>query len=398
MDRTKSPTRGYTIGIIIFAIVLIVLVGLLIYFLVFNKTTSSSGTSNGSVGATCATDSNCAAPLVCDATSKTCKRKQGDVCASNTDCVTGTACSNGKCLATYGGSCTTDSDCASPGACVGNGGTTCSTVLKVCKNGTSDCLMPGLTSSQVTCDTKNIPSVNNTTTCNVDGDCPTNSTCNTTTHTCQIPVCSLLPGMVCSSSNDCTSKEVCDTFVTPNPQCRVAPTYPCKQNSDCEQGASCVTIFAQICDYRPCKQNSDCFSDETCTNKKCIPSICNTNTDCTNVLGSTYSCVSDSNNKNRCVIDGNNCPSGCTNPSQACNGQICELDLGKPCGSNFDCASGICDQTLAAPVCIAKTCSTVADCSNPYPACKFAKCALCTGNSDCPSSAPTCDTVHGTCS
>jgi len=386
--------------------------------------TRRSGGSSGSVGSTCTSDANCAAPLVCDATAKTCRRKPGDVCTESSNCVTGTACSGGKCLGAYDAPCTQDNECASPGACVGNEGTTCSTVQKICKNGVNDCLMPGLTSSQVAC-TKVIGSAlpdktgacallscvagascignsgnqrcvfpDGSLACNADNECLDGATCNLATHRCEVPLCGLLTGMQCSVIEDCKLGNVCDIFLD-KPECRLSSGSVCSKDSECVKDATCKS---GKCTNRKCGKNGDCFSDEVCAFKQCVPKVCLVDSDCIDkyMLGAGWKCEHGTDvNVRTCVSSGYDCPNQCIANTQICNGKICTSPIGDGCGTDADCTSGVCDQ--ATSECIAKTCATTEDCTTQYPACNpQKKCVACFGNSSCPPARPNCQ-LDGTC-
>lgn len=304
------PKKDNTLLITIIAIliVLAILVGVAIWYFFFRN--RASGTGSG----TCTSSAQCTSPLICDTAVSKCKRKLGDNCGSDADCITGTVCSSGTCKLKYGEACNNNSECASPGTCVSG---KCSTAGVSC-SGVSGCTMPGLTSDQVKC---------------VTG------------------TCGLAPGQECKiGGTDCTSDEVCDIFITPKAQCRLKPTQTCTSNVECQERATCTS---GKCTRASCTKDPECYNTEFCAGKSCIPQNCTDDNECITTfgLGSGWKCVEGPGMQKFCVKNGDDCPNNCLQAEDSCAGKICQNSNGQICSSNIECASLFCNQSLGSPVC-----------------------------------------------
>lgn len=300
----EEKSTGKTILIIVLVVLALVVIGVGIWYFFLRRSTS---TTNG----TCNNDSNCTSPQVCDPASKTCRSDVGGSCTSNANCVADTSCVNNVCGGNYGSFCGKDADCATPGICSFG---KCTTSGNAC-NVSNTCVMPGITLPQVKC---------------FDGTCGLNA------------------GEPCTLNSNCTTDELCDTFASPV-QCRVTGGNPCSQGQ-CLVGATCVS---GECTYKICSRDSDCFAGTYCANKICIPSTCTDDIQCQVEygLGGNFNCVADGGGGLRCVSSGTECPDECVEDNVTCNGSICKNETGAPCGSSFECQTGICNQTLPSPVC-----------------------------------------------
>lgn len=315
----KNNGIGILVAIIIIGIILAVLVVVLIYYLVFRSSSSGGGNtpqSPGTLGNPCSSTGQCVTPLICD-TDKICKSDVGNSCTADSQCITGSICSGGFCSLEFGQTCINNLDCAAPGKCVTQ---KCTTVGQACTDDNS-CVMPGITTTEIGCDTT-------------------------------AGVCAVRVGQVCSSVDDCLNGGTtvqCDTSLSP-PECRSIPGQPCTKTDQCLNNAQCTL---GICGFPSCTSDASCSgSGGLCANKKCIPQTCSSNNDCTTTyqLGAGWNCVdSVCGGIKTCVSSGVNfefCPE--TGPTVIAN----KVANGMPCNASAECTSGNCNQSNPQGICV----------------------------------------------
>ena len=305
----------------------------------------------------------------------------GDPCDDTDDCVAGLTCDGNTCKASFGGACSSGSQCLS-GTCANNlcdcgtdGNPACTTAGESCIGG--ECKPQSGVGDE--CDT------------NDTDDCDQNLTCDGN-------ICKASFGEACSNNNQCLSgtctNNLCDCGTDGNPACTTAGESciggECKpqsgageecdtdDNNDCESGECNGIVCA-------CTSNDECTDpNQTCVGPSCVPfpgenGTCDDSDDC---IQSTGFC--DSGN-DQCGVQtctaNTDCNTGFTCIELACAAPNAD---GGACNDNADCTSGLCTGTTCG-------CEQNADCTSNGETCVVVSCVggpvviggACDDNDDC---------------
>lgn len=325
--------------------------------------------------------------MVCVSSIRCAPSKQGRVCSSASDCLSGEHCTDGLCQTSKPkteveaaerdntetledrdagtvqekkdpSDCSKQEDCQKGFVCI-NG--RCNTCPKECTTGQKRCAKKGIQScvelhgckqwgtSIQPCESGKICTSGTCTPgCSDDQDCPKGTICSK--GTC---------GTWCFEDKECTKgyrciDQKCTTSCTSDTQCQTNLNYRCR-------GGKCIEVIPP----RPCKSSADCTSEEVCSLKGF-------------------------------------CVEHCTSVAECKQGELCQQGkcvAGQRCTikSEFLCANGFRCSKATSGICYTH-CKGKGDslCRNHF-ACIDHKCRTsCTSDTDC-SSGAYCETKTGTC-
>ena len=351
------------------------------------------GTAVSSCGANGGLCADCAAGFAAGKLGQVCQPAAGGgVCGCNTvnDCPAGLSCSNLLCGAT----CNVNAPCKT-GCC---GGGNCRTGTADSSCGGSGACVDCTTSPNGTVCVANVLRCG----CNVAADCPSGSSCNTVTHSCE-SACGNASHTACNggccnggfcvagtANTACGKSGSCADCTLGNGGICLAGTCGCNGASDCATGTACNTTT------HFCETTCGDASHTTCNGGCCAGATCRPGTANGTCGNSGGACVVCANDLPTC--SGGRCTASCNVPGAGpCGGGFC-CDTTRntcvsglastTCGYSGSCVS--CAQNGVGTRCVSAGpqlnqcgCATAADCLTNYACGGMACTRSCNANQPC---------------